>query len=516
MPNPNVRRVLCLLLIAALTLPLSGQSTYGGQSPGSGGIQPIISCNQAYFGNLGWGVGVSQGLGGASGLLGLSTIPQSLNLGGIPLNIDIGPGLVFLLPITLSGPVGTPGAGNFFLPVPLAGPPVPVLSGTNFYWQAAVIDAAGVGGLAMTRGLRAELTMPPQIFVGSSVGGSLDPHWFVNPLTSVLDYPTGGNTNTNNVDGGTYADGGRTLYVVSGFGSISRCDLSGAAPVWSTLITLAGTSGPAEGNLQLDPIRKRIWTYADPGTGIREFLAIDVDALSATYGQVVAQTNGASANVGLVGTWALSADGNYAAVPGLLGGNVYIFDLDPSSATFGTLVDVAPIPVSGASSLWFPTDIIFSPDGDYVLLIMQGTGTTPAEIARYHRPTLTWIDHNATVPGLQNMGPAALPAVPMLSAPTSLEIDRNGNFLAVAGNGGSGWMGRIGLNPSSPFVWSWTPGPATGTNGWRRAAINSDGDRIAVNATSPHELRIYDSTSLLQLSTVPLPSGTASGNVIWR
>lgn len=505
-----------LILVAAATIPVFAQSVpYGSGSPGTGGVVPSLSAAQPWLGSAGWGVALGHGVGAGGALLFVGPLPAATNFGGLPIWID----LAFALPpfpLFLDGNPGVAGDGDAFLPVPLP-PTTSGLAGFEVYWQAAVGDPAGVLGLTVTNGLATKFTYPPQVFVGASVGGSADPAHFANPQTLAFDFPSGGSTFTDNVNGCVYAEEGRKLYVSTGFGKVNVADLTGAAPVWTTLQTFAGSNGVAWQNAQLDPARRLLWSAQKTGANV-ELVALDVDPASPTYGTVVAATTTVTANVGLIGVWGLSADGARAAVPSLLGGVLTVFDVDPASPTFGAPTLVTPIPSTGASALWLNNAAAFSDDGVEIYVLRQGAAATPSEVARYSYVLNGWIDHDPGTPILDNVGPTV--GAGFGPAGASLAVLKDGSGFVVAGGfGAAGWAGRVALDPSNLTSATWTPFTGAATPGSTvatpRLALDLDRARVAVGCQSPLRLKFFDVPTAAFLAEIALPSGGVS-NLCWR
>jgi hypothetical protein len=80
----------------------------------------------------------------------LQAVPAVPFAGGF-VYLAIDPQLV-LIPFTLSGPAGAPGAGFWSLPTF----DVSFLAGSRIFHQAAVLDPAAAQGLALTNALQAD------------------------------------------------------------------------------------------------------------------------------------------------------------------------------------------------------------------------------------------------------------------------------------------------------------------------------------------------------------------------
>ena len=105
------RRFSLVSLLALLVgASAEAQVPYGNGSPGTGGNVPRLTSNQAFMGNANFSYSVSNGLGGASALLGLSLGKSSFFVGTTEILLNLGQ-LIILVPLGLTGPNGTPGAG---------------------------------------------------------------------------------------------------------------------------------------------------------------------------------------------------------------------------------------------------------------------------------------------------------------------------------------------------------------------------------------------------------------------
>jgi hypothetical protein len=161
--------------------------------------------------------------------------------------------------VPLGGASGVAGAGSASFPLPINLPALPFLAGYQVFAQYVVIDFSN-GAPAVTPGVEIELTMPPQVFVGTSVGGSTDPHWFVDAAPAPANVAPTNSTFTDNVGEAVFADGGTNLYVASSITSrVNRADLTGPTPVWSTLFTFASGAvyGPANRRRSPHPLGDR-------------------------------------------------------------------------------------------------------------------------------------------------------------------------------------------------------------------------------------------------------------------
>lgn len=478
--------VAALAALAFVTTRAPAQDAYGTGAPGTGNVTPLLSCTQAYMGNAQFALTISNGRGGSSGWVGISTAPGSFFVGGTEILVGI-PSLVALLPVTLNGAAGVPGAGSATLNIPLSFPVAPSLAGLSYYVQYVGNDSPTPPSPASSRGLRVEITMPPSVFVGLSVGGSTDTHYFVDPVAPALQLQSNA-THTDNVTDAVWARGGRDLFVGSSIrNQVNWADVSSFPPVWQTIYTASASGCYGMG---FDRATKRLFTFTDPGTNSRELVALDGDPASATFGQVLANsTNLFSTN--LVERWALSPSGKLAVfmAPLIAPFNLEIIDTDPASGTYMQIIRTAPVPISGGLSIG--TRVRFTNEEDAILVLVQQAGTTPAELARYDIASNTFVDFNPSMSGTQNIGANSSPAALFGSAPTDIEMSPDGTFAIISGFGGTGWAGRLDIQPNNPSVFAYTPITTSTPNGWA-CGLSRDGKLMSVGSWSPPQLFFFD------------------------
>jgi hypothetical protein len=264
-----------------------------------------------------------------------------------------------------------------------------------------------------------------------------------------------------------------------------------------------------------------VWTLNALTGASRELVAVDIDPSSATYGQAVHNTTGMLS--GNAERFDVSPGGAVAAVLTYLPTSLTIVDLDPTSANFlRNLFTQLPVPVDQPGPLTLANQVAITPDERYVLVILQGVGTTPAEIARFDLLTGTWVDHDPSGPGM-NIGPLSSPPILMGSAPTSLTIAGHGRFAVVCGFGGCGWLGRLDLDPKDPRSLAYQQLAPSGTlpNGWT-AALSNDETEVCVptwgsgtcSLPSPRLERIDVATGT-NLGTIQIPANSNGSNQNW-
>jgi hypothetical protein len=510
MEDPGMTRRLAAFATATVLAALApAQNPYGYGTPGPGPFEPELVCGQPWMGNASFGCTIQNGLGGAGGLFVFSAQPASFYFGTTLVLVDPNPLNVLLFaPVPLGGGTGVPGAGFATLALPLTFAPTPALAGINVFAQGFVDDPSNPGLYAATRGVRLELGYPPLVFVGTSVGGSVDNHYFVDPIAQNVAH-SGGNGFTDNVSGAVFAHGGRDLFVSTSIAhQVSRADLSGPAPVWSTLYA----SGNVFYGIGHDWTHDRVYSLTGPTASTREIVAIDSNSSSATYGQVVGTTVGVGGGATLE-RWGLSRNGKLAAVPAVFGsgGSLIIVDTDAASATYLQSVITSVVP--GSFGFAFSVAAGFTPNDEYAIVLISGLGVQA--IARFHLPTQTWVDHDAITPGVQHIDLG-----PSYTVPSAMQVSRDGKFAVVSGLGAGsvGWAVRVDMDPAAVPAYTVTPylagqGLLAGAYG---ASISPDGTQAAFTSTTPAKLLIVDATTGALQANVPLPGASNIYTAEWR
>ncbi|MBN2491291.1 MAG: hypothetical protein JXQ29_10635 [Planctomycetes bacterium] len=502
--------VVLAVLLAVLAGAAAAQDPYGNGQPGTGGFTPVLSCNQAFMGNGLFTFRIHNGLGGGTGLLGVSTRPGRFLLGKTEILIGlVPPDPILIRPIVLGGTPNQPGAGTAIVPVPLAFPPMPALAGAEFFAQFVAMDFPMPGSPATSRGLKIELTYPPLVFVGTSVGGNIDPYYLVDPQVNLLVHQ-GGATFSDNVTGAAFTYGGRGLFVGSSFTSqVNYADVTTTVPVWRTVYTSAGSGCYGIG---YDKANQRLYTLTDPGSSQRELVALDVaNPASPSFGTLLANTVNLTGGNPMTERWALARSGKQAAV--LVGFintiNLVLVDTDPRSASYLKNLVTAPVPMSGTGGLSLATRVVFTPDEDVVLVLIQNAGTNPAEIARYDVVGAQWLDHDPTQPGIQNIGVTSVPPVAFGSAPADIEMAPDGTFAVVSGFGGTGWAGRLDLNPRNITFFAYQPlSPLPALPGAWACGLARDGSLMGIGTFPNAQLVLADPQTGVLLGTVGLPGAS--------
>src|SRR5690606_5640135 len=261
--------------------------------------------------------------------------------------------------------------------------PLPIPSDTNLigiplYLQAFVIDGGAPQGLAASRGLRFSVAGQPAIFVACSIIGN-DPYHVVDPIAgTVVD--SGTPAQVDNVAGAAFDRAGRRVFTASSIlGSIGVGDASVLPIQWTTLYQSPSNSTYG---IEFDDRRQLVWTLTALSSGSApELVAIDADSASPNYGTVAHNTVGML--TGRAERFDIAPSGQVAAVLTYLPNSITVVDLDPASPTFlQNLHAQLPVPVDQSSPFTLATQVAVTPDERYALVMLQGAGPIPAEIAR--------------------------------------------------------------------------------------------------------------------------------------
>ncbi|HGY92182.1 MAG TPA: hypothetical protein ENK43_13515 [Planctomycetes bacterium] len=509
----TVSRTLVVLLIAISAPSLIGQYVYGAGSAGGSGVVPAIASPQAYLGNANFGISISDGAPGAGAYLATALLPSVGNFVGVPLNVDIN-NLFSLTFLTLDA------QGKVFLPAPLSAFTNPALAGFNFYAQAFVLDPSAPGGVAASRGLRGEFTLPPLVFVGSRTGfaGS---QFFVDPSIPAISNTVSG-VNTN-VDGAAFTSEGKSLFVVSSLTrTINYADLSGVTPVWSTIHAF----GPGQflTGIALDEENDLVWTVDMISQSSSTIVALDADPSSATFGNVLHTFPAPSA--GFVGRWRMNGQ-HLAAITHVFTQVVDLMDLNPTSPTFGQIVLSTSYPAGPTIFAAGATDVAFTRDDHQMLVAIQRSGGVPAEVARYSFAQGAWIDHDPSTPAVDDLGPFSNPPLAFGPNPFTLAFPRyaDSDWFLISGFGGAGggWAGRVDFDQTAPGAWSFTPATGSNLNQAWFSGVDPGGTTVAVATLQNHVgvLKFFDAATMTWTGSVLLPgsggvSGSNLGDVVWR
>ena len=508
--------VLVPTLMAVLLPAGQAQVPYGTGTAGASGITPALSCGQPWMGNASFSLDVDDGLGGVIALLGVSFGQANGLFNGASLLIDLSPTQLALAHIlVLSGPAGVPGAGSASLPFSLAVPVNPALAGLQLFAQAGLDE--GGGTWATSPGLAIAITMPPRILVGTSVSGSTDPFYVVDPTTTPPTLATqfnvagGPSAAINNCTAAAIARYGRRAYVGQAIGNaVQELDLDVSPPSWSPFYAALGSTY----GIGVDDVGDRVYTLDGASSSSFELVAIDSAPGSPTYGQALASTAGLSGS-GLIERWALSPDGRRAAVLTVLSRRLLLVDTDVASSGY---MSWSLAGTAQANQAVFPvtTRCAFTPGGQQVLVTIQTGGGGVGEIARFDVGLGQWIDHDPLTPGIQNIGTQSAPPAAVPAAPSDVAVAGDGSFAIIVGWGGPGGIARIDLDPGNPQAWSFTlfGSSVSLANAARVCALSGDDSMVATYGSGM--LLLFDTVAGTLQSQLLLPGTASVSSITWQ
>ena len=415
------------LLAAGTGGTAPAQTPYGFGHPGAGGIVPRLASETPWIGNTAMGYRLSNARGGSTAAIVFSFAPGSAASGATPVFVSLAPqDLIAIRVFSVGGPAGVPGAGVGFFPTPLVPGLNPAIAGLEVFVQAAILDDLASGSVAATQALHQVVRLFPTVFVGDSS----PTHWFVDPVAGGLLSAAGTGQSQDATDS-EFVDGGKTLFVSRATGgSVLRADTASFPETWTTFFTTAG--GAAFG-IEYDALDRILYVLGDHGSGHREVAAVDAVDTSPTFGQIVAvsSTNGA---LDLVERWGMSRIPRVGAFADVGVANLYIMDLEPSSPSYLSIVTTTPVNDPPPSFSIGVVDVDISSDAS-MAVVTFGTFGQGGRVARYDLTNGKWIDHSASMLGIQNIGPNSTPAVALPAIPSSAALSDDGDFLVVAGQG---------------------------------------------------------------------------------
>ncbi|MFG0319512.1 MAG: hypothetical protein ACF8XB_19735, partial [Planctomycetota bacterium JB042] len=500
---------------------------FGAGTAGAGGFVPLHTANGPNIGNLGFQMRLDRAAGGSLAYFLVSTKEASIPFAGGTVSVDLTPPNPFLfIPIPVVGGGAGQGSASLALPIPA----VPSIVGFRIFSQVIVDESAGSASpIALSNPLLHEISWEAEVFVGCSVAGSTDLYQIVDPTTfNIIDQ--GGNTCSDNCTSALYTHGGSQFFLGSSIQSQICTSSAATHPIG--LSTLFSAPGSGCYGLGYHPIFDLVWTLTDPGTGTRELTAIDGNPANPSFGAQMFNTVNMAGGTNLVEIWDMSRSGNLAAVTTLLPNNLILVDTNPQSATFLQVIHQSPVPASPGALFSLVTDVEITPDEEYAVMVVQNV-QVPSDVARFHIPTLTWVDHDPSTPlTIEHIGPNSVPAVSIPDSPTWIDFASHGTFAALGGIGNCGWVGRLDFDLADPTVWAFTPFHVGNgyPNAWGGGLSPDDGtiavtswdSNSCISSTSGPALHFFDAGNGSPLGTTNLPVNGGSNTlqnlytVVWR
>lgn len=495
-----------LLSLALMAATVHAQVPYGDGTAGLGGVVPRLDAPQAWMGNADFEWRIDNALGGSIAYLLVSAAPGSTVINGTEILVDVNPAaLLAVEAVPLGGPSGLPtfGSGDFAAPILL--PPIPALAGFSLYAQALVIDPGAPGSLAATNGLESPFTLPPEVFVSTSNGPSSST-FVVDPTASTL---AAGPVVPNGIRS-DYARSGRDLWIAGTNLFYANADAGISAA--STVSTIYTPAAPGCAGLRVDEEADLVWTCVHVNTqGQREIVAIDVAAGSPTFGTPVLTSTLALPQG--VQRLAFSSDRRFVAL-GLLN-SIEIVDVDFGSTNFLQSLGDFPAP-----DVAFGLPVRLEVTDDNIVLVAFYEISAGTRLARFDLETLSWIDHNPTLAGVQNIGPNSMPPAPFGNACDALALAPDSSYAVLSG--AADWLARVDFSGNGFSVTDLTdPSIDMAIDA---LAISPDGERFAgvvggnFGAGRPSVVHIFDAvtSTLLQTHTIPTTSQINVGSVAFR
>ncbi len=507
-----------LLVFLACPCLLSAQQHAGNGSPGSGGFIPQLTAPHAWMGNPSYTMSLQNGLGGASGMFGISAGRRPFTWNGAPVWIDPSE-LVYQTSIALGGAVGVAGDGSYDLTLTL--PPLNMnLVGRRFYAQVAVFDAgAAPSGVCTSNAVTIDLVTRPNIFVGTSMAPPSNAY-SLDGISLTENAPQF--TFPHNVMGSAAHSNSLDEYVGVVDTGVYHGDSRSGTTVWSLL--WASTAGYYVEGIHIDEQHDVLWTLSSGSNSALEFVCIDIDPSSSTYGQRIAETSGLYTN-GPLQKWTMSPDSKTGVVVKILSDLLYVYDLDPTSPTFLQNTDVLNVPAHNNSPLHLVTTVLFSPDGSELFAAVQHAGLENSEIGRYDVAAGVWIDHNPNVFGVQCLGDMSDPVLLTGSGAFGMDVSDDhvlfvaGPFAPFNGGGGSndGWLSRIELTPLSGSGYSTTQYTGAVPDAFE-IALNHDQTILAVGTPDSltSDIQFFDTGTLSFIGGVLLSGSRNIYDIHWR
>jgi len=523
-----MQRIFCALAIAALATPVFGQSyPFGSGTAGAGGFEPLHTANGPFIGNAGFQMRLDKAKGGSVAYFLVSTSEANIPFaGGTVYTSLISPNPFLFIPIALAGTNAGEGATSLALPIPnLAS-----IVGFRIFSQVIVDESAGSASpIALSNGVMHVLSWGPEVFVGCSIAGGVDPYQVIDPSAfSIID--SGGNNCSDNVTSALYTHGGNQLFTGSSIQSAVCAAPSATHPI--SFSNIYSSSGSGCYGLGYHPILDLVWTLTDPGTGTRELTALDGNPANVSFGAPIHNTVNVAGGSNYAEIWRMSDSGNLAAVTTFFPNSLIIVDTNPQSVNFLQVLHQSSVPPSPGSAFQLVTDVAISPDEEFAVMTIQNA-QAPSEVARFHIPTLTWVDHDPSTPfSIDNIGPFSVPAVSLGDAPTWIDFSSNGAFCLVGGFGNCGWTGRFDFDLADADFYAFTMFQIGGgfPNSWGGSLAPDDG-RFAIGSWDANgcsgdsigpSINFFDSGTGAFQGAVTIPKNSNSSTlqnlytVVWR
>lgn len=466
---------------------------YGSWTPNFGGDAPRLWTNSVpHDGSTSFALTTTHGAPLSLAIAALSLAAVGVNVAGLELNVDVSASV-------LLGPALLDSVGNGTVPLFLA--PSPSLVDIEVYAQTFVLDASSISPLGFTssQGLRFRTQRPAQVLLPCDVVSTPnDPIFAIDPISGTV------NTVPTSITTGYYAaytrDGTRGLVVDRVGKRVLVFDTTGPVPVFSSMFAMA--QPPA---IDVQPVAGRV-------TPNGQFLLLPVAGLNQpSYSVEVWNVDPSSPAFGtLVGTvpqvshagsdLRISPDSRRAYLLNQVQTTSTFttfseIDIDPASPTFlTTLATIVPTRTSGG--LTHGRGVAISPDGARAYLGLWAVTSSPSQIAVVDLATMTQLDCDPTTPQLDNLIDVAVPVSP--------DMDLRGEELVVGESGSPARLHFVRADPADPAFRTVRSVALPATPKW--IVVSPAGDLVYVVMGS--DLQEIETTGLSTTHTWSFPGHT--------
>ncbi len=465
-----------LVLSSSLSAAASSLQLYGSATAGSGGLAPRVwAQDTAWPGNPAFGVTIDSAVGGGAAFLLIGAQPLDAYGSGFTWNV-----LPFFIspPLPLSGAPGAPGAGGLAITLPI--PAMPQLLGFSAYFQWVVTDPGAASGYAASEGLEVIITDPPLVIaVGSDP--TMSEVFAINPLSGTISnwslWPS-------NVDVALSPDGSLAVMSTAIPRTFVVADAASGASLGS--VTVAGVPNCAV--FTPDGTRCYGLVGSDAANNFQEIIEIDLDPLSPTFAQKLANVTGFPAALKQWEGGGISADGRILTAANLGLGNpaaIVIIDIDPLSPAKNTVIGYVPVTDGG-----YPTDVEPNRDGSLAFA------------------SVAYLADHGDMKVIDVAAGTIVAHVPVGLFPTDIDLDGRGDYAFLACPN-SNEVTRVGVNPYRPGYL--TPTAAPGFYSPFAVGLSPEGDKVYVCQMMSSTIKEMNAQTLSVTNSWNLPASPSEG-----
>ncbi|MCA8950128.1 MAG: beta-propeller fold lactonase family protein [Planctomycetes bacterium] len=474
---PRIRTLHVSLVPLALTALASAQTNYGTGTAGTGGITPRAWFRGSASPGSSFAVELDRALGGSPAFVVIGLAPTSVVAAGVEVLVQP----VFSVFVGLTGGgAGVAGAGTagFAIHVPNSSSFV----GLPIHSQWLAVDPGGPQGISASDGLELHIE-PPPLVLAAGTAGSLDRVYALDPTTGIAaDW--NGAIGADNPVAVEFTPNGEICIVGA---ALSHDFVIADALNNGTVLGSVGVGSALPNDVAITPDGRRAYgvTGGPQGSNLGLIIEIDVDPSSPTFGTQIGNVTGIPTGISQLEGVGISADGRTLAAVNLGLGQaalIVLVDVDPSSATFNTVLRSAPL-------TGFTADVRLNRDGSLAYVSSAGLGGPSSMLV---------VD---TASGLVV---ATIPAIG--DFPTDVEMSPRGDYVLV-GCPNSDEAVRIDVDPASPGYLSFQSVVLPGQP--FAIAIAPDGYTAWCSDQGGSDLYEIDTTAMTVLRTVPIGTGGA-------